>query len=110
MQFDEDFVVIRSAAGRSGDGAEAQRGRWIWRPHDLCGRVRWCGIFCVRGSKRASLSSPLFTLACPSAISIFPTIDPLADKNRDLELEYVRACSKVSASIRRGPSSRKFRL
>jgi len=39
----------------------------------------------------------------------FPTIDPLADKNRDLEPEYVAAFSKVSASIRRGPSSRKFR-
>lgn len=96
MQFDEDLVVIHDpqpvalVAARDG-----QRGRWIWRCHIDLSRpspVVWDFLRPWVEKYDASLfSSPLFTrgLSIPQ-YQFFPTIDPLADKNRDLEPEYVR--------------------
>jgi trehalose synthase len=96
MQFDEDFVVIHDPQPLPLVAArEGQRGRWIWRCHidlsqpnaDVWQFLRpW-----VEKYDASLFSSPQFTRGLPiPQYQFFPTIDPLADKNRDLEPEYVR--------------------
>jgi trehalose synthase len=96
MQFDEDFVVIHDPqpvgliAGRVPSHA-----KWVWRCHiDLSQPNPHVWKFLWPWVERydASLfSSPEFTrgLQIPQYL-FFPTIDPLADKNRYLEPEVVR--------------------
>lgn len=96
MQFDEDFVVIHDPqpvaliAGRN-----SAPGRWVWRCHiDLSRPNPQVWQFLQPWVERydASLfSSPEFTqgLRVPQYL-FYPTIDPLADKNRELEPEFVR--------------------
>jgi len=96
MQFDEDFVVIHDPqpvaliAGR-----DSASGRWVWRCHiDLSRPNPQVWQFLQPWVERydASLfSSPEFTqgLRIPQYL-FYPTIDPLADKNRELEPEFVR--------------------
>jgi trehalose synthase len=96
MQFDEDFVVIHDPQPVALVSArDAQRGRWVWRCHIDLSRPNasvWQFLRPWVEKYDASLfSSPLFTrgLAIPQ-YQFFPTIDPLADKNRDLDPDYVR--------------------
>ena len=96
MQFDEEFVVIHDPQPiglvNSRDGAP---GRWVWRCHiDLshANQDVWEFLRPFVEKYDASLfSSPAFThgLSIPQFL-FYPTIDPLADKNRDLEPEYIR--------------------
>ena len=96
MQFDEDFIVIHDpqpvaliAERNSGPS------RWVWRCHiDLSNPNPQVWDFLKPWVDRydASLfSSPQFTrgLHIPQYL-FYPTIDPLADKNRDLDAEFVR--------------------
>jgi trehalose synthase len=96
MQFDEDFVVIHDPqpvaliAGRD-SGAR----RWVWRCHiDLSNPNEQVWDFLKPWVERydASLfSSPQFTRGLRIPQYLFsPTIDPLADKNRELDSEFVR--------------------
>lgn len=97
MQFDEDFIVIHDPqpvaliAGR-----ESTPGRWIWRCHiDLSNPNAQVWGFLQPWVERydASLfSSPEFTrgLHIPQYL-FYPTIDPLADKNRELETEFIHS-------------------
>ena len=96
MQFDEDFVVIHDpqpvalVAARDG-----HRGHWVWRCHIDLSRpssVVWDFLRPWVEKYDASLfSSSLFTRGLPiPQYQFFPTIDPLADKNRDLDPDYVR--------------------
>jgi trehalose synthase len=97
MEFDEDFVVIHDpqplaliTERRSGSQ------RWVWRCHiDLSNPNTNVWDFLKSWVDRydASLfSSPRFTrgLRIPQYL-FYPTIDPLADKNRELEPEFVHA-------------------
>ena len=96
MHFDEDFVVIHDPqpvaliAGRN-----SAPGRWVWRCHiDLSQPNPQVWQFLQPWVERydASLfSSPEFTqgLRVPQYL-FYPTIDPLADKNRELEPDFVR--------------------
>ena len=98
MGFDEDFVVIHDPQPVALI-AERNHGRgqhWVWRCHiDLSNPVPQVWDFLKPWVERydASLfSSPQFTrgLRIPQYL-FYPTIDPLADKNRDLDDEFVRS-------------------
>ncbi len=97
MSFDEDFVVIHDpqpVALIEARGKSAQP--WVWRCHIDLSRPNetvWGFLHPFVERYDASLfSSPAFTqgLAIPQYL-FFPTIDPLADKNRDLDAETVAA-------------------
>ncbi len=96
MEFDEDFIVIHDPQPVALVAArDSGRGRWVWRCHiDLSHPSPEVWNFLQPWVERydASLfSSPLFTRGLPiPQYQFYPTIDPLADKNRDLEPEYVR--------------------
>jgi trehalose synthase len=95
MEFDEDMVVIHDpqpvALVNARDGS---KGRWIWRCHlDLSHPAREVWDFLrpfVEGYDATVFSDPAFTqgLKIPQYL-LYPTIDPLADKNRELEPEVV---------------------
>jgi trehalose synthase len=97
MEFDDDFVVIHDPQPVALVSArDSARGKWVWRCHiDLSKPAPEVWNFLQPWVERydASLfSSPLFTRGLPiPQYQFFPTIDPLADKNRDLEPEYVRS-------------------
>ncbi|MGH9804992.1 MAG: glycosyltransferase [Candidatus Acidiferrales bacterium] len=96
MAFDEDFIVIHdpqpiALVNARGDS----RGRWIWRCHiDLSHPNPEVWSFLqpyVERYEAALFSSPAFTHGLPiPQYLFFPTIDPLAEKNRELEPETVR--------------------
>lgn len=96
MHFDEDVIVIHDpqpvALINARDGA---KGRWIWRCHiDLSHPSQEVWDFLrpyVERYDASVFSAPAFTqgLAIPQYL-VSPTIDPLADKNRDLEPEFIR--------------------
>ncbi len=100
MQFDEDLVVIHDPQpmglihARDGAAREGKAAHWVWRCHiDLSHAHRDVWEFLRPFVERydASLfSSPAFTqgLSIPQFL-FFPTIDPLADKNKPLPPEYV---------------------
>ena len=96
MEFEEDFIVIHDPQPAALI-AERSSGpqRWIWRCHiDLSNPNPLVWEFLRPWVDRydASLfSSPQFTrgLRIPQYL-FYPTIDPLADKNRDLEADFVR--------------------
>jgi trehalose synthase len=95
MEFDEDMVVIHDpqpvALVQARDGS---KGRWIWRCHlDLSHPSREVWEFLrpfVERYDASAFSDPAFTqgLKIPQYL-LYPTIDPLADKNRELEPEVV---------------------
>jgi trehalose synthase len=102
MEFDEDFVVIHDpqpaalVMARDAQKSEGRRQRWIWRCHIDLSRPNatvWEFLRPFVEKYDASLfSTPAFTqqLSIPQYL-FFPTIDPLADKNRELEPEFVRS-------------------
>jgi trehalose synthase len=73
---------------------DGSKGRWIWRCHlDLSHPAREVWDFLrpfVEGYDATVFSDPAFTqgLKIPQYL-LYPTIDPLADKNRELEPEVV---------------------
>ncbi|MFZ0334031.1 MAG: glycosyltransferase [Candidatus Acidiferrales bacterium] len=96
LQFDEDFVVIHDpqpvALVEARDGSKS---RWLWRCHiDLSHPSREVWEFLrpfVERYDASIFSSPAFTqgLKIPQYL-VHPTIDPLADKNRELPPEALR--------------------
>jgi trehalose synthase len=95
MQFDEDFIVIHDPQPVALiGGRDSAPSRWVWRCHiDLSRPNPQVWEFLQPWVERydASLfSSPEFTrgLRIPQYL-FYPTIDPLADKNRALEPEFV---------------------
>jgi len=95
MQFTEDLFVIHDPQpvglirSRSGN-----RGRWIWRCHiDLSNPHRGVWDFLkpmVEQYDAAIFSAPAFTrqLGIPQYL-FYPSIDPLSEKNRELDENYV---------------------
>jgi trehalose synthase len=96
MQFGEDFVVIHDPQPANLIAArESSRGRWIWRCHiDLSSPHPgvW-GFFqpMIERYDAAIFSSQSFArqLAIPQYL-FYPCIDPLSEKNKDLEESLVR--------------------
>ncbi len=96
LRCDEDFIVIHDPQPiglvNSRQGLD---NRWVWRCHiDLSHANREVWDFLRPFVERydASLfSSPAFTQGLPiSQYLFFPTIDPLADKNKPLDPAYVQ--------------------
>jgi trehalose synthase len=95
MEFNEDVVMIHDpqpvALIEARNGPE---NRWIWRCHiDLSHPAHEVWDFLrpfVERYDASAFSSPAFTqsLQIPQYL-VYPTIDPLADKNRELEPEVV---------------------
>ncbi|MGH9704955.1 MAG: glycosyl transferase family 1, partial [Candidatus Acidiferrales bacterium] len=95
MKFDHDFVVIHDPQPAALVEARGNsKSRWIWRCHiDLSHPSREVWEFLrpfIEKYDASVFSSPAFTqgLKIPQYL-VYPTIDPLADKNRDLEPEFV---------------------
>jgi trehalose synthase len=95
LLFDDDFVVIHDPQPLALVEARALlRANWIWRCHidlshphpDVWGFLRPF----VERFDGAIFSSPSFTqkLGIPQYL-VYPTIDPLADKNRELDPAFV---------------------
>jgi trehalose synthase len=96
LQFDSEFIVIHDPQPAALIEARNQgAGHWIWRCHiDLSHPNRKVWDFLapyVMKYDCAIFSSPEFSRQLPVPQYLFyPTIDPLADKNRPLEPEYVK--------------------
>lgn len=97
MGFDEEFVVIHDPQPAALVSArEGQNNKWVWRCHIDLSRPNssvWEFLRPIIEKYDASLfSSPSFTqnLSIPQFL-MFPTIDPLADKNKDLDQAFVRS-------------------
>jgi trehalose synthase len=97
MKFDEDFVVIHDPqpAGLIASKNDS-RSKWVWRCHiDLShpnGDV-WNFLQpMVENYDAAVFSSPAFArqLAIPQAL-FYPCIDPLSEKNKELDDSYIQA-------------------
>ena len=95
MKFDEDLIVIHDPQPAAMiHWQKPRKNKWVWRCHidmshpnqQLWGFLRPY----VEQYDAAIFSSPLFSpeLRIPQ-YRFFPAIDPLADKNRDLEASYV---------------------
>ncbi len=97
MSFEEDFVVMHDPQPIGLVRArEQRRGHWVWRchidvskPHPLI----WDFLLqYVRQYDAVLISSPAFTRPLPIPQYLFyPSIDPLAQKNQDLEPDFVRS-------------------
>jgi trehalose synthase len=97
MSFDEDFVVIHDPQP-AGLIASRNQGpsKWVWRCHiDLSHPNEDVWNFVqpmVERYDAAVFSSPAFArqLAIPQAL-FYPCIDPLSEKNKELDDSYVQA-------------------
>jgi trehalose synthase len=109
MRFDEDLIVIHDPQPlglvQSRNGSKS---RWVWRCHiDLSHPNHMVWQFLrpfVERYDAAIFSSPAFTqdLALPQYL-FYPTIDPLADKNRTLEEEFVASVMERFGIDRKRP-------
>ena len=96
MKFDEDFIVIHDPqpAGLIASKPDTS-GHWIWRCHiDLSHPNQDVWRFLqpmIEQYDAAVFSSPAFarSLGIPQAL-FYPCIDPLSEKNKDLDERYVQ--------------------
>ncbi len=94
MNFDEDFVVIHDPQP-AGLIASKSSGYWVWRCHiDLSHPNQEVWRFLhpmIEQYDAAVFSSPAFarSLAIPQAL-FYPCIDPLSEKNKDLDDQYIQ--------------------
>ena len=97
LSFDEEFVVIHDPQPIGLVKRRHEKpAHWTWRCHiDLSHANRDVWEFLrpfVELYDVSLFSSPAFTQGLPiPQLLFFPTIDPLADKNKPLEPEYVRS-------------------
>ena len=95
MEFVEDLFVIHDPQPAPLIRSRRDRGRWIWRCHiDLSNPHAEVWNFLrpfIEQFDAAIFSSPAFSrqLAIPQYL-FYPCIDPLSEKNKDLEPEYVQ--------------------
>jgi trehalose synthase len=95
MDFSEDLIVIHDPQPAAMIHWQTQRrNKWVWRCHiDMSHPNRQVWDFLrpfVEQYDAAIFSSPLFSpkLQTPQYL-FYPAIDPLADKNRELEASYI---------------------
>lgn len=98
MRFDEDFIVIHDPqpAGliRARRGGQPDGQHWVWRCHiDVSRPNREVWDFLLKYVQQYDammISSPNFTRAVPIPQYLwFPAIDPLAQKNVELEESFI---------------------
>lgn len=95
MNFEEDFVVIHDPQPIGLVAAREQRpGHWVWRCHIDVSRPHpqvWDFLLdYIRRYDAMMISSPSFTRPLPIPQYLFyPSIDPLAQKNQELEEEFI---------------------
>src|SRR5919109_2913088 len=95
MEFVEDLFVIHDPQPIGLIRSRRERGRWIWRCHiDLSSPHLQVWNFLqpfVEQFDAAIFSSPAFTrqLAVPQYL-FYPCIDPLSEKNKELDAAYVQ--------------------
>lgn len=95
MEFAEDLFVIHDPQPLGLIRSRRDRGRWIWRCHiDLSTPHPQVWNFLqpfVEQYDAAIFSSPAFTrqLSVPQYL-FYPCIDPLSEKNKDLDAAYVQ--------------------
>jgi trehalose synthase len=96
MTFDEEFVVIHDPQPAGLIASKSGSSHWVWRCHiDLSHPNPDVWIFLqaiVERYEAAVFSSPAFAqrLAIPQAL-FYPCIDPLSDKNKDLDEQYIQS-------------------
>ncbi len=92
ISFDSDFVVIHDPQPAALIGNRPEVGKWIWRCHIDISRPQWRVWRFLRPFvdkyDAAIFSLPGFAqrLAIPQFL-LYPSIDPLSDKNRELSSE-----------------------
>jgi len=95
MTFDEDFVVIHDPQPAGLIASKSGASHWVWRCHiDLSHPNPDVWTFLQSMVERydaAVFSSPAFArqLAIPQAL-FYPCIDPLSEKNKDLDEHYIQ--------------------
>ena len=89
LSFDADYVVIHDPQPAALIESRPAQGKWVWRCHIDISRPQWkVWTFLkqfVMNYDAAVFSLPRFAQRLPiPQFLIFPSIDPLSDKNRDL--------------------------
>jgi len=97
MDFDEDLIVIHDPQPAALIQSSLHRNnKWVWRCHiDMSHPNQQVWEFLrpyIEQYDAAIFSSPLFSpeLSIPQ-YRFYPAIDPLADKNRDLDISYINS-------------------
>jgi len=95
MKFDEDVVIVHDPQPLGLIPSKSDSGRWIWRCHiDLSNPNPEVWEFLrpmVEKFDAAAFSSPEFTQHLPiPQYLLYPCIDPLSEKNQDLEESYIQ--------------------
>ena len=92
LSFDAHYVVIHDPQPAALIESRPTQGKWVWRCHVDISRPQWkvwsfLKQFVVNYDA-AIFSLPRFAQRLPiPQFRIFPSIDPLSDKNRDLSLQ-----------------------
>ena len=92
LSFDAHYVVIHDPQPAALIESRPPQGKWIWRCHIDISRPQWkVWSFLkqfVQNYDAAVFSLPRFAQRLPiSQFLIYPSIDPLSDKNRDLSMQ-----------------------
>ena len=92
LSFDADYVIIHDPQPAALIGSRPPKGKWIWRCHIDISRPQWKAWSFLRQFivkyDAAIFSLPRFAQRLPiPQFLIYPSIDPLSDKNRDLSRE-----------------------
>ncbi len=109
MDFSEEFVVIHDPQPVAlVEGRQRLSNHWAWRCHiDLTRAHPGLWEFLqpyVERYDAALFSSPAFTKGVNiSQILFYPTIDPLADKNRELSADFVQSVFESFGIDRKRP-------
>jgi len=92
LSFDADYVVIHDPQPAVLIESRLTQGKWVWRCHIDISRPQWKVWSFLKqlvvNYDAAVFSLPRFAQRLPiPQFLIFPAIDPLSDKNRDLSLK-----------------------
>ena len=104
LSFDADYVVIHDPQPAVLGESRLSKGKWIWRCHIDISRPQWKVWSFLRQFvakyDAAIFSLPRFAQRLPiPQYLIYPSIDPLSDKNRELsEMEQARILSRLNIS------------
>jgi len=104
LSFDADYVVIHDPQPAALGESRLSKGKWIWRCHIDISRPQWKVWSFLRQFvakyDAAIFSLPRFAQRLPiPQYLIYPSIDPLSDKNRELSgMEQVRILSRLNIS------------
>jgi trehalose synthase len=104
LSFDADYVVIHDPQPAALGDSRLSQGKWIWRCHIDISRPQW-KVWSFLRQFVAKYDAAIFSLQrfaqrlpIPQYL-IYPSIDPLSDKNRELsETERARILSRLNIS------------